>query len=51
MTTVVELIDRRRADLQAAARPLGSRIYPEKPRAFSRRIESYWAAWRGGPEE
>jgi CHAD domain-containing protein len=44
---LVEMIDRRRAELQSQARPLGDRVYAEKPRDFSRRIESYWAAWKG----
>ena len=51
VTIVIELIDRRRSELQGAARPLGERIYSEKPRAFSRRIEAYWGAWRSRPEE
>jgi CHAD domain-containing protein len=51
VATVIELIDRRRSELQAAARPIGARIYSEKPKAFSRRIESYWAAWRSCPDE
>src|SRR5215471_7522066 len=39
---LVELIDRRRSRLRADARPLGARIYGEKPRAFSERIGTYW---------
>jgi CHAD domain-containing protein len=39
-------IDGRRAELQADARPLGARIYSEKPKEFTRRIESYWQTWR-----
>lgn len=50
VATVIELIDRRRSELQAAARPLGARIYAERAKAFSRRIESYWNAWRSCPE-
>jgi CHAD domain-containing protein len=49
-TSLIEEIDRRRSDLQAKARPLGARIYPEKGRAFSRRVEKYWDAWRKGTE-
>ena len=48
-TTLIEEIDRRRSDLQAKARPLGARIYPEKGRPFSRRVEKYWDAWRMRP--
>ena len=44
--SLLELIDRRRSHLQAEARPLGARIYGEKPRGFSARLESYWDAWR-----
>ena len=51
VTTLIELIDRRRSELQSAARPLGARIYSEKPKAFTRRIESYWDAWRSCPAE
>jgi CHAD domain-containing protein len=51
VATVIELIDRRRSELQASARPIGARIYSEKPRAFARRIESYWKAWRSCPGE
>lgn len=51
VTTVIELIDRRRSELQTAARPLGVRIYSEKPRAFAKRIESYWTAWRSCPDD
>ena len=43
---LVELIDRRRSRLQAEARPIGARIYGEKPRAFSARMGAYWEAWR-----
>ncbi len=44
--TVVELIDRRRAELQAAARPLGELVFAEKAGPFTRRIEAYWNTWR-----
>jgi CHAD domain-containing protein len=39
---LIALIDRRRAELEAAARPLGKRIYAEKPRRFVKRIAAYW---------
>jgi CHAD domain-containing protein len=39
-------IAQRRSELQADARPMAARIYAEKPRIFSARIESYWDAWR-----
>jgi CHAD domain-containing protein len=44
--TVLELIDRRRAELKAAARPLGELVYAEKAGPFTRRIEIYWNTWR-----
>jgi len=46
---VDDLLDRiahRRSILQAEARPVGARMYPEKPGRFVARIESYWDAWR-----
>jgi CHAD domain-containing protein len=49
--TVIELIDKERSELQAAARPLGVRVYSEKPRAFTKRIGSYWDAWRFCPDD
>jgi CHAD domain-containing protein len=43
---VMDLISRRRSELQAEARPLATRIYAEKPGIFTARIEAYWEAWR-----
>jgi hypothetical protein len=43
---LIDHIAKRRAELQADARPIGARIYAEKPRLFSARVESYWDAWR-----
>jgi CHAD domain-containing protein len=43
---VIDRIGHRRSELQADASPLGARIYAEKPRRFSKRIESYWDVWR-----
>jgi CHAD domain-containing protein len=40
------LADARRLELQRAAKLLGDRIYADKPRAFMRRLEAYWDAWR-----
>jgi CHAD domain-containing protein len=39
-------IRRRQAELVAEAFKIGEPIYAEKPKQFSRRIESYWTAWR-----
>ncbi len=41
----VALIDQKRLTLQAAAHPLGERIYSDTPKAFTRRLKSYWKAW------
>jgi len=38
------LTDRRSAELREKARLLGSRIYAEKPAAFTRRMKQYWKA-------
>lgn len=40
------LIETRRADLQAAAMQRGARIYSEKPKMFVGRIRGYWGVWR-----
>jgi hypothetical protein len=39
------LIDRRRGELQALARPLGARLYAEPPGALADRFGAYWDAW------
>jgi CHAD domain-containing protein len=48
ITNLIQLLDHRRTELQTKARTLGLRLYAEKPRAFSRRMESFWNAWRPG---
>lgn len=45
---VADLIEHRQRELLAEALELGRRVYAEKPKAFERRIRSYWRAWRGG---
>jgi len=40
------LADRRRAELEAAAHPLGRRIYAEAPEEFVERMGGYWHAWQ-----
>lgn len=42
---VVDLIDERRAELQAEARRLAQRLYAERPKAFSRRTRAYLRAF------
>jgi CHAD domain-containing protein len=46
LQVLVGLINRRRAELEAAARPIAERIYVEKPGAFVDRIAGYWQVWR-----
>jgi CHAD domain-containing protein len=43
---VIRLLDHRRGQLQEQAMFLGRRLYAEKPRAFVRRVHTYWKAWR-----
>jgi CHAD domain-containing protein len=43
---LIEEIDHRRGELQFAAISLGQRIYAEKPKRFSKRVEKRWDAWR-----
>lgn len=40
------LTDRRRVELQARARPLGERIFAEKPKQLASRLERYWNTWK-----
>lgn len=40
------LVAREQVLLQSSARALGRRIYPERPRLFSGRMEVYWEAWK-----
>ena len=42
VATVCALLDRRRAELQAAAEPLGRRCFAEPPHAFVDRLGAYW---------
>ena len=44
---VLELVERRREELQREALRLGARLYAEKPRAFGRRLARYLAAVQG----
>ena len=43
---LIEEIDQRRGELQFAAISLGERIYAERPKRFSKRLERRWEAWR-----
>ncbi len=44
--TLLALLDRRQEHLRTAARPLGRRLFAEKPKVFLKRMEDYWDAWR-----
>lgn len=46
LEVVNSLINRRRKQLQSAAKSLGKRIYVESPEAFSNRIKAYWKIWQ-----
>jgi CHAD domain-containing protein len=39
-------IEERQEELLDAALGIGLRLYAEKPKAFERRVERYWLAWR-----
>jgi CHAD domain-containing protein len=43
---LLEEIDQRRGELQFAAISLGNRIYAEKPKRFTKRLEKRWETWR-----
>jgi CHAD domain-containing protein len=45
-TLLLGLVDGLRIELQAQARPLGERLYAERPRGFTQRIGRYWRAAR-----
>jgi CHAD domain-containing protein len=43
---LLQEIDQRRGELLFAAISLGERIYDEKPKKFTKRLERRWEAWR-----
>jgi CHAD domain-containing protein len=43
---LLEEIDQRRGELQFAAISLGQRIYADKPKRFTNRLEKRWETWR-----
>jgi CHAD domain-containing protein len=43
---LLEEIDQRRGELQFAAISLGERIYADKPKRFTKRLEKRWDSWR-----
>jgi CHAD domain-containing protein len=48
VVAISRLIDRRREQLRAKAMGLGARVYDERPRRFTRRLEARWHAGRSG---
>lgn len=46
LQVIIGLIDRRRAELQAKALPLGKRLFAEKPKRLNSRLNSYWETWK-----
>jgi len=43
---LLELLEERRQELRAWARPLGRAVFAEKPKRWNDRLESYWQAWQ-----
>ncbi len=48
---LLALAGQRRAELRAAMRPLGQRLFAERPGAFARRFEVYWRVAHSGTED
>ena len=46
LQVLLALIDYWRHELEALARPVGQRIYVERPRAFVDRLAAYWQIWQ-----
>lgn len=46
----VSLIDQKRLRLQAAAQPLGERLYFDPAKIFAARLKQYWKAWKAEDE-
>jgi CHAD domain-containing protein len=45
---VTEVVGRRQEQLFDDAAEIGARLFAEKPKAFGKRLDSYWVAWRSG---
>jgi CHAD domain-containing protein len=43
---LLEQVDQRRGELQFAAISLAERIYADKPKRFTKRLENRWGVWR-----
>jgi CHAD domain-containing protein len=50
LQALLGLLTQRQVELRAQAKLLGVRLYAEKPQRFSKRLHSYWNAWRSGVE-
>jgi CHAD domain-containing protein len=46
LENLLDSISERQDELASDALALGERVYAEKPKAFERRIRSYWKSWR-----
>ncbi len=43
---LLNLIDRRRRQLEEGVRPIGERVYAEKPKRYMKRTKKHWCVWR-----
>ncbi len=46
LEVLLALIHERKRILEEEARPLGARLFAEKPKSFLNRLESYWNIWK-----
>ena len=46
LESLLAAIERRQDQLLSRALALGARLYAEKPKAFTDRLQGYWSAWR-----
>ncbi|MFP4053688.1 MAG: CHAD domain-containing protein [Phycisphaerae bacterium] len=46
LEALLALVEQRKDELRARARPLGTRIYAEKAGRFTKRMATYWDAWQ-----
>ena len=44
--SLIALIDRRRAELEEEAQPIGDLLYAEKPKRLAKRLRRRWKGWR-----
>lgn len=42
------MIEQRRRQLHHVIRPMGERVFADKPRRFTSRLHAYWREWRAG---